>query len=945
LTLDATAVKPLDETSSAPLDETSSALPTRLKSLPPPDVSFQLVRDGLEEELFVPSKDGLEELFVSSGSQADQGGAGVDDIGPSIEDEVDMTPIDEEARIRAQRTYDNFDIRDRFWKLHLARSVLRGDPSIPEKLNLFSSGPWASEEELSSESQAYLAEIEADEKQAEEASPFMPTPNASTNAKYMLQQELQENIQFQREDHLDACRVLGIENPRLPRLKSMPRGVTFKFWQPVAVKALLDFENSDWLRGALLCDDMGLGKTFEAIAYILRRHEIFLENQERGIDQPPEKPVLIVCPGILVKQWISELTRFLGVDISIWIYHGDPKNPDPGSHVRYFGQGRRGKLTRRHPVFTSSAVPLGLTFIITTPHTLNARHGPKAQAYTMRRDSYGKQHSLILRDEWEFNLSGCFGRIIVDEATMYRNPDNLTSIALHWLNTFVVALTATPFLNRQKDFTGLLKLIEPDPSIWRSEETMTRLDWPKDKDPYVFKPEEHHPDVRKLQVNANEYGSYVIQYSDKNYITAKEVARRTISVLAQCGIKRTYASRIPFSSGPSIGEHIPPVLARTLEVSFNVYEAKAYDRVYIPTVKRLAKYQDGQIIWNMGVFRKLVLITTWLGFEHVEQYMPAARTESLLRHRNTIKELLMICYRADAGFWEDPSADDPHLHLRLLCNGGPKIRALVKLISDVCIKQQKKLAVWCTFPAQIVIVTHTFRLLGIDAEGIHGGTSLPERTRIINDFQQSDTKCQGLVISYAVGKFGINLQFKCHHCCLLDSPGSLPIGNQCICRFRRTGQQRAVIVTSLYVQNSFQSRQQVLNIKKRIPGALTELNSRLVGGGNGDDEAGGAIKLGNWVAYEGKLTLLEDVPEDEEYEELTEKEFVELLLSESSGDVVVYDDPNQDRWGNDGDEEEEDEDDEEEEDEDDDEEEDEDDDEKEEDEDDDEEAEDGGESE
>ncbi|KAI4115683.1 MAG: hypothetical protein LQ345_003772 [Seirophora villosa] len=123
--------------------------------------------------------------------------------------------------------------------------------------------------------------------------------------------------------------------------------------------------------------------------------------------------------------------------------------------------------------------------------------------------------------------------------------------------------------------------------------------------------------------------------------------------------------------------------------------------------------------------------------------MPAARTELLLQNRNTIKDLLKIYHREDAEFWEDPSADDPHLQLRLLYNGGPKIRALVKLISDVYIKQQKKLAVWYTFPAQIVIVTHTFRLLGIDTEGIHGGTSLPERTRIINDFPRERHQMPG----------------------------------------------------------------------------------------------------------------------------------------------------------------------------------------------------------
>lgn len=156
----------------------------------------------------------------------------------------------------------------------------------------------------------------------------------------------------------------------------------------------------------------------------------------------------------------------------------------------------------------------------------------------------------MLTNEWEHNLAGCFDRTIVDEATMYRNPHNPASLALHWLNTFVIALTATPFLNRQKDLTGLLKLVEPDPSIWRSAETMTRLDWSTDRDPYHFKPEKHHPDVRKLQVGATAYDAFVIDYSDRGYISSTEVAVRSISVLRQCGIKRTYASRIPFVDPP-----------------------------------------------------------------------------------------------------------------------------------------------------------------------------------------------------------------------------------------------------------------------------------------------------------------------------------------------------------------------------------------------------------
>lgn len=38
----------------------------------------------------------------------------------------------------------------------------------------------------------------------------------------------------------------------------------FEFWQPLAIKAIKEFEEG-YLRGGILADDVGIGKTFEAI--------------------------------------------------------------------------------------------------------------------------------------------------------------------------------------------------------------------------------------------------------------------------------------------------------------------------------------------------------------------------------------------------------------------------------------------------------------------------------------------------------------------------------------------------------------------------------------------------------------------------------------------------------------------------------------------------------
>jgi SNF2 family DNA or RNA helicase len=94
-----------------------------------------------------------------------------------------------------------------------------------------------------------------------------PTEKSVEN--FELQQEWFDNTAYQREDHADACLKLGCDNPDVPRIPGMRVAQKLKFWQPVAVKALLDFEDSGLLRGAILADGVGLGKTWTSLAYLL----------------------------------------------------------------------------------------------------------------------------------------------------------------------------------------------------------------------------------------------------------------------------------------------------------------------------------------------------------------------------------------------------------------------------------------------------------------------------------------------------------------------------------------------------------------------------------------------------------------------------------------------------------------------------------------------------
>lgn len=94
-------------------------------------------------------------------------------------------------------------------------------------------------------------------------------PSAESVSRYNEQQEYFDNLNYQRENHEEACRNLGIQNPQRPRLPEMRISIHLKFWQPVAANALLEFEDNVHLKGCILADVVGLGKTWITITYLL----------------------------------------------------------------------------------------------------------------------------------------------------------------------------------------------------------------------------------------------------------------------------------------------------------------------------------------------------------------------------------------------------------------------------------------------------------------------------------------------------------------------------------------------------------------------------------------------------------------------------------------------------------------------------------------------------
>jgi hypothetical protein len=163
--------------------------------------------------------------------------------------------------------------------------------------------------------------------------------------------------------------------------------------------------------GVLLADDMGLGKTLQVAVLVA------LARAAKRVT----KPSLVVCPVILIENWLAELARFFrdGAFGAIHVLHGD---------------GARTLLLKDGRLDCDVLQRQGL--VVTNYETLD-RH----------------QQSLLTVD-W-----GC---VVLDEAQAIKNPGTFRSRAARALKReFAICSTGTPVENRLGDLWTLFDFLSP----------------------------------------------------------------------------------------------------------------------------------------------------------------------------------------------------------------------------------------------------------------------------------------------------------------------------------------------------------------------------------------------------------------------------------------------------------------------------------------------------
>ena len=178
--------------------------------------------------------------------------------------------------------------------------------------------------------------------------------------------------------------------------------------------------------GVLLADDMGLGKTFQALAFLawVRKN-----RRQQGLDRGAgNRPVLIVAPTALLRNWIEEAERHLAPAAL-------------GTRVDAFGSALRHLKTRkdedRTPETALDVARLrAADWVLTTYETLADNHRAFARV--------------------------AFSVAVFDEAQKIKSPGAINTQSAKAMNAdFVLGLTGTPIENRLADLWCIMDRIVP----------------------------------------------------------------------------------------------------------------------------------------------------------------------------------------------------------------------------------------------------------------------------------------------------------------------------------------------------------------------------------------------------------------------------------------------------------------------------------------------------
>ncbi|KAF2030155.1 hypothetical protein EK21DRAFT_89216 [Setomelanomma holmii] len=280
---------------------------------------------------------------------------------------------------------------------------------------------------------------------------------------------------------------------------------------------------------------------------------------------------------------------------------------------------------------------------------------------------------------------------------------------------------------------------------------------------------------------------------------------------------------------------------------FNPYEVTD-DHPKAP-LKYCKKTKNAKSVeWNTTTYRKLCLLSSWLGFLYLLNYK-ASKLSSLRKKKDALTILRDLrTFQKRKGIPDgqqipvNASADrkDVQQILRYHCTGSPKLRVLLIILAELVVLREEKVLIWVNTPAQSEWLFHVLRFCGIDAAQLRTDLRQREQDNLLYKFN----------IEFQAGRRP-HLLIMCRTTIEFEPPSNEAVRVQEVGRVKRKGCYSSwVRHISLPTKDSFNTKQDSQAILKNLPNLLTQLDMEVWGK---KDDTDNDHELGDFVLFDDKL--------------------------------------------------------------------------------------------
>jgi hypothetical protein len=302
------------------------------------------------------------------------------------------------------------------------------------------------------------------------------------------------------------------------------------------------------------------------------------------------------------------------------------------------------------------------------------------------------------------NVSGLIERLIIDEGHELRCKPLDLSTSIDWVEArYRLIVTATPTRKSITEFAGIMHYVQ-NPRL-QERKYLESLGFSATElgddnhldtalrffDPFLVADDDPKAQLRYCDVAMKEH-----VFNKK--VEEVEMGRRARCVLRKVLLKRSYASTV---NGKRVDQDLPAVQRTTIQCQYTPEERQIHDQLYLANTAKLCRLDEDndEVQWNPAAYRQWCLVTSWMYFQwldfyevkEIKAFRAAGKTAT-----NMLKDVRRSQKKAninDELLMEVPKADDNQRTLSVLCDGAPKLRTLLHLLSDIVVLGKEKVSI------------------------------------------------------------------------------------------------------------------------------------------------------------------------------------------------------------------------------------------------------------